>query len=61
MNHSLHYNNMFNRLYITFVAAVALLCSCSSDKPDSLEPHLQTLPATDITRRSYNIRTVPNG
>ena len=50
MNHSLHYNNMFNRLYITFVAVVALLCSCSSDKPDSLEPHLQTLPATDITR-----------
>lgn len=27
---------MFNRLYITFVAVVALLCSCSSDKPDSL-------------------------
>ena len=46
---------MFNRLYITFVAAVALLCSCSSDKPDSLEPHLQTLPATDITRTEATI------
>ena len=55
MNHSLHYNNMFNRLYITFVAVVALLCSCSSDKPDSLEPHLQTLPATDITRTEATI------
>ena len=55
MNHSLNYNNMFNRLYITFVAVVALLCSCSSDKPDSLEPHLQTLPATDITRTEATI------
>lgn len=55
MNHSLHYNNMFNRLYITFVAVVSLLCSCSSDKPDSLEPHLQTLPATDITRTEATI------
>lgn len=55
MNHSLHYNNMFNRLYITFVAVAALLCSCSSDKPDSLEPHLQTLPATDITRTEATI------
>ena len=55
MNYSLHYNNMFNRLYITFVAVVALLCSCSSDKPDSLEPHLQTLPATDITRTEATI------
>lgn len=55
MNHSFHYNNMFNRLYITFVAVVALLCSCSSDKPDSLEPHLQTLPATDITRTEATI------
>ena len=46
---------MFNRFYITFVAVVALLCSCSSDKPDSLEPHLQTLPATDITRTEATI------
>lgn len=46
---------MFNRLYITFVAVVAFLCSCSSDKPDSLEPHLQTLPATDITRTEATI------
>ena len=46
---------MFNRLYITFVAVAALLCSCSSDKPDSLEPHLQTLPATDITRTEATI------
>lgn len=46
---------MFNRLYITFVAVVALLCSCSSDKPDSLEPHLQTLPATDITQTEATI------
>lgn len=46
---------MFNRLYITFVAVVALLCSCSSDNPDSLEPHLQTLPATDITRTEATI------
>lgn len=46
---------MFNRLCITFVAVVALLCSCSSDKPDSLEPHLQTLPATDITRTEATI------
>lgn len=46
---------MFNRLYITFVAVVALLCSCSSDKPDSLEPHLQTQPATDITRTEATI------
>lgn len=46
---------MFNRLYITFVTVVALLCSCSSDKPDSLEPHLQTLQATDITRTEATI------
>ena len=46
---------MFNRLYITFVAVVALLCSCSSDKPDSLEPHLQTLSATDMTRTEATI------
>ena len=46
---------MFSRLYITFVAVAALLCSCSSDKPDSLEPHLQTLPATDITRTEATI------
>lgn len=46
---------MFNRFYITFVAVVALLCSCSSDKPDSLEPHLQTLSATDITRTEATI------
>lgn len=46
---------MFNRFYITFVSVVALLCSCSSDKPDSLEPHLQTLPATDITRTEATI------
>lgn len=46
---------MFNRLCITFVAVVALLCSCSSDKPDSLEPHLQTLSATDITRTEATI------
>ena len=55
MNHSLYHNNMFSRLYITFVTVVALLCSCSSDKPDSLEPHLQTLPATDITRTEATI------
>lgn len=55
MNHSLHYNNMCNRLYITFVTVLALLCSCSSDKPDSLEPHLQTLQATDITRTEATI------
>ena len=32
--------------------AVALLGSCSSDKPDNLEPKLTTLPATDISRNS---------
>lgn len=37
------------------MVVVALLCSCSSDKPDSLEPHLQTLPATDITRTEATI------
>lgn len=46
---------MFNRFYITFVSVVALLCSCSSDKPDSLEPHLQTLQAKDITRTEATI------
>lgn len=37
------------------MVVVVLLCSCSSDKPDSLEPHLQTLPATDITRTEATI------
>lgn len=37
------------------MVVVALLCSCSSDKPDSLEPHLQTLQATDITRTEATI------
>lgn len=55
MNHSSHYNNIYHRLCIAFMVVVALLCSCSSDKPDSLEPHLQTLPATDITRTEATI------
>lgn len=29
---------------------VACLFSCASDKPDYLEPHIATLPATEITR-----------
>ena len=29
---------------------VACLFSCASDKPDNLEPHIATLPATEITR-----------
>lgn len=37
------------------MVVVALLCSCSSDKPDSLEPLLQTLQATDITRTEATI------
>lgn len=49
MNHSLNLN-MFHRLYFAFMAVLTLMCSCSSDRPDSLEPHLQTLQATDITR-----------
>lgn len=44
MNHSLNLN-MFHRLYFAFMAVLTLMCSCSSDRPDSLEPHLQTLQA----------------
>lgn len=32
------------------LAVAAALMSCSSDKPDYLEPHITTLPATGITR-----------
>lgn len=46
---------MFHRLYFAFMAVLTLLCSCSSDRPDSLEPHLQTLQATDITRTEATI------
>lgn len=55
MNHSSHYNNIYHRLCIAFMVVGVLLCSCSSDKPDSLEPHLQTLQATDITRTEATI------
>lgn len=54
MNHSLNLN-MFHRLYFAFMAVLTLMCSCSSDRPDSLEPHLQTLQATDITRTEATI------
>lgn len=41
-------------LYIRYVGSVLAvlwgLCSCGSDKPDNLEPHLAALAATDITR-----------
>lgn len=40
------------------MAVLTLLCSCSSDRPDSLEPHLQTLQATDITRTEATISGV---
>ena len=49
---------MFHRLYFAFMAVLTLLCSCSSDRPDSLEPHLQTLQATDITRTEATISGV---
>lgn len=35
MNHSLNLN-MFHRLYFAFMAVLTLMCSCSSDRPDSL-------------------------
>ena len=57
MNHNLNLN-MFHRLYFAFMAVLTLLCSCSSDRPDSLEPHLQTLQATDITRTEATISGV---
>lgn len=57
MNHSLNLN-MFHRLYFAFMAVLTLMCSCSSDRPDSLEPHLQTLQATDITRTEATISGV---
>ena len=37
------------------MAVLTFMCSCSSDRPDSLEPHLQTLQATDITRTEATI------
>lgn len=40
------------------MAVLTLMCSCSSDRPDSLEPHLQTLQATDITRTEATISGV---
>lgn len=40
------------------MAVLTLMCSCSSDRPDSLEPHLQTLQATDITRTESTISGV---
>lgn len=49
---------MFHRLYFAFMAVLTLMCSCSSDRPDSLEPHLQTLQATDITRTEATISGV---
>lgn len=57
MNHNLNLN-MFHRLYFAFMAVLTLMCSCSSDRPDSLEPHLQTLQATDITRTEATISGV---
>ena len=57
MNHSLNLN-MFHRLYFAFMAVLTLMCSCSSDRPDSLEPHLQTQQATDITRTEATISGV---
>ena len=49
---------MFHRLYFAFMAVLTLMCSCSSDRPDSLEPHLQTLQATDIPRTEATISGV---
>lgn len=40
------------------MVVLTLMCSCSSDRPDSLEPHLQTLQATDITRTEATISGV---
>ena len=56
MNHSLNLN-MFHRLYFAFMAVLTLMCSCSSDRPDSLEPHLQTLQARVRRCRSYGFVT----
>ena len=43
---------------------VSCLLSCSSDKPDNIEPRLQTLPATDIGRTEATLHGkcyVPDG
>lgn len=41
---------MKNRLYYILIGVVLLLASCSSDKPDNIEPLLHTLQAADISR-----------
>lgn len=41
---------MNSKLIIYLGMMLAFLTSCSSEKPTHLEPHLATLPASDITR-----------
>lgn len=40
---------------LTVLTAVQFWGACSSDKPDNLEPHLETLPATDVTRTGATV------
>lgn len=42
--------NMNSKLIIYLGMMLAFLTACSSEKPTHLEPHLATLPASDITR-----------
>ena len=42
--------NMNSKLIIYLGMMLAFLSACSSEKPTHLEPHLATLPASDITR-----------
>lgn len=41
---------MNKRILYIYSLVVAVLCSCSSDKPDNFEPRLLTLSASDISR-----------
>lgn len=43
-------NSMNSKLIIYLGMMLAFLTACSSEKPTHLEPHLATLPASDITR-----------
>lgn len=46
----LNKKNMNRKLIIYLGIMLAFLTACSSEKPTHLEPHLTTLPASDITR-----------
>ena len=41
---------MKSKLIIYLEMILAFFTACSSEKPTHLEPHLTTLPASDITR-----------